>query len=64
MKSLINKLKSKVLTYLFKEWVEEEFDLETLALTRTMITMREAELKRMVDAANRIEFKGFREMYK
>jgi len=60
MRNIINKLKSKVLTRLFTEWVENEFDLETLKVSRTLITMRETELKRAIDMANRVEFKGFR----
>lgn len=64
MKSLTNKLKSKVLTYLFKEWVDTEFDLETLKLTKALITLRENELKRTLNKVTAVEFKGFREMYK
>jgi len=64
MKTLINKLKSKVLTYLFKEWVDDEYDLETLVLTRKLITLRENELKRAMDKITTTEFKGFREIYK
>ena len=31
---MIPKLKSKLLTYLFMDWVENEYDLETLNLTK------------------------------
>ena len=64
MKALINKLKSKVLTHLFKEWVDTEYDLETLKLTKALITLRENELKRALDKVTTVEFKGFREMSK
>ena len=37
---MITKLKSKLLTYLFKDWVKYEFDLETLELTNGMIDYR------------------------
>ena len=31
---MIAKLKSKLLTYLFQDWVKNEYDLETLELTK------------------------------
>ncbi len=40
----MKKIKSKILTYLFKDWVESEKDVETLLLTRDMITKRKNEL--------------------
>jgi hypothetical protein len=60
MKALINKLKSKVLTYLFKEWVENEFELETLEVAKTLIVLREKELKGVVDLVNRVKIKGYK----
>ena len=38
---MIQKLKSKILTYLFNDWVRTETDLETLRLTNTLIKQRE-----------------------
>lgn len=38
---MIQKLKSKLLTYLFNDWVRTETDLETLRLTNTLIKERE-----------------------
>ena len=38
---MIQKLKSKLLTYLFNDWVRTETDLETLRLTNTLIKQRE-----------------------
>lgn len=38
---MIQKLKAKLLTYLFNDWVRTETDLETLRLTNTLIKERE-----------------------
>lgn len=40
----MKKLKAKLLTYLFTDWVKTEKDVETLLLTRDMITRRKDEL--------------------
>ena len=37
---MFKKVKSKMLTYLFTDWVKNETDLETLLLTQTMIEDR------------------------
>jgi len=37
---LSKKIKSKMLTYLFNDWVKTEEDVETLNLTRMMIENR------------------------
>ena len=37
---LKKKIKSKILTYLFNDWVKTEEDIETLRLTKTMIENR------------------------
>ena len=42
---IIQKLKSRLLTKLFKEWVNDEYDLELLGMTKQLITIREDELK-------------------
>lgn len=44
MRDMIQKLKSKLLTYLFNDWVRTETDLETLRLTNTLIKEREIEV--------------------
>lgn len=41
---MIQKLKAKLLTYLFNDWVRTETDLETLRLTNTLIKEREIEV--------------------
>ena len=38
------KLKSKLLTYLFTDWVKNEVDVETLTMTRNMIEYRKNDL--------------------
>ena len=40
----MKKIKAKLLTYLFKDWVKSEKDVETLLFTRDMITKRKNEL--------------------
>jgi len=40
----MKKLKQKLLTYLFTDWVKTEKDVETLLLTRDMITKRKDEI--------------------
>jgi hypothetical protein len=56
---MIKKLKSNILTYLFKDWVENETDLETLQITKSMISRRENILVEDVDTCRTI-VKGFR----
>ena len=41
---MIKKLKSKLLTYLFKDWVMNETDLETLKVSKQFIRKREIEI--------------------
>ena len=57
---MINKIKSKMLTYLFKDWVANEYDLETLELTKGMIHNREVMLKTIIDKVNHKPIIGFR----
>ena len=57
---MIAKLKSKLLTYLFQDWVKNEYDLETLELTKGMIHNREIMLKTIIDKVNHKPIIGFR----
>ena len=41
---MIKRIKSKMLTYLFKDWVINETDLETLKVTKQFIRRREIEI--------------------
>ena len=56
---MIAKLKSKLLTYLFQDWVKNEYDLETLELTKGMIHNREVMLKTIIDKVNHKPIIGF-----
>tara|TARA_Y100001938_G_C7973238_1_gene370438 strand:- start:711 stop:896 length:186 start_codon:yes stop_codon:yes gene_type:complete len=58
---MINKIKSKLLTYLFTDWVKNEFDTETLGMARTMIENKEILIKTIIDTTNRVEIKGYRQ---
>jgi len=41
---MIKSIKSKLLTYLFKDWVKSETDVELLNLTSQMLKNREIEV--------------------
>jgi len=41
---MIKTIKSKLLTYLFKDWVNNETDLETLQVSKQFIRKREIEI--------------------
>ena len=41
---MFKKVKSKVLTYLFTDWVNTEKDVETLMLTKQLIDIRKNEI--------------------
>jgi 6-phosphogluconate dehydrogenase len=59
MKRLFQKLESKILTKLFTRWVDNEFDIELLQMTKSMIESRENELQLIVGYVNKKEIKGF-----
>ncbi len=60
IKTLLEKVESKILTKLFMRWVENEYDLETLALTKGMIHQKETEIKFLIDQANKTYITGFK----
>jgi hypothetical protein len=60
IKTLLNKVESKILTKLFMRWIDKEYDLETLALTKGMIHQKETEIKYMIDQANKTYITGFK----
>jgi hypothetical protein len=41
---MFKKVKSKILTYLFTDWVNNEKDVETLILTKQLIDIRKNEI--------------------
>ena len=59
IKNLIQKIESKILTKLFMRWVDKEYDLELLAMTRSLIQNKETEIKSIIDYANKVEIKGY-----
>jgi hypothetical protein len=60
IKTLLNKVESKILTKLFMRWIDKEYDLEILALTKGMIHQKETEIKYMIDQANKTYITGFK----
>lgn len=60
MKNLIQKIESKILTKLFMRWIDKEYDLELLAMTRSMIQNKETEIKSIIDLTNKVEIKGYK----
>ena len=61
VKNLIQKIESKILTKLFMRWVDNEYDLELLAMTRSLIQNKETEIKSIIDYTNKVEIKGFKQ---
>lgn len=60
IKNLIQKIESKILTKLFMRWVENEWDLELLQMTKGMIQQRETNLNDLLARATRVEIEGFK----
>ena len=60
IKTLLNKLESKILTKLFMRWVDNEYDLETLSLTKGLIHQKETEIKFAIDQANKTYVVGYK----
>jgi hypothetical protein len=54
------KFKSKLLTYLFTDWLYQEQDKELLEFTKEMITQREYELDGIDNPSGRTIIKGFK----
>jgi len=59
MRNILQKIESKILTKLFTRWVDGEYDLELLAMTRSLIEGREYEIKYMIDKINHKPINGF-----
>ena len=49
---MLGKIKSKLLTKLFIEWVNDEFDVETLEASKLMIQNRQDTVNTLADKAN------------
>lgn len=48
---MIERLKTKLLTKLFIDWVKHEFDVETLEASKVMIQQRQDTINTLVDQA-------------
>jgi len=60
MKQLLKKIESKILTKLFMRWVDDEWDLELIQMTKTLLQQRENTLTTLMHYGNRTEIKGFK----
>lgn len=58
---MISTIKSKLLTYLFTDWLNRVEDKELLGLTKVLITQRECELDGISNPTGRTIIKGFRQ---
>ena len=57
---MIDKIKSKLLTKLFVDWVNDEFDVELLEASKLMIQNRQDQVNFLAAKANPPEKIGFR----
>ena len=57
---MLGKIKSKLLTKLFIEWVNDEFDVELLETSKVMIQQRQDAVNTLADKANPPTPIGFR----
>ena len=57
---MIKKIKSHLLTRLFIEWVNDEFNVETLETSKLMIQQRQDNISSMIDKTNPPQPIGFR----
>lgn len=57
---MIDKIKSKLLTKLFIDWVNQEFDVELLEASKVMIQQRQDIVNTLTDKANPPSPIGFR----
>jgi len=58
--NMINAIKSKLLTYLFTDWLKKVEDKELLDLTKVMITQRESQLEGIDNPSGRTIIHGFK----
>ena len=49
---MLGKIKSKLLTKLFIEWVNDEFDVELLETSKVMLQQRQDVVNTLLDKAN------------
>ncbi len=56
---MLKKIKSKLLTKWFKEWVKDEFDIQTLDIAASMIQEQKVMILTMQDLKTNHTIKGF-----
>ena len=57
---MLDKIKSKLLTKLFVDWVNDEFDVELLEASKVMIQQRQDQVNYLVAKANPPAIIGFK----
>jgi hypothetical protein len=57
---MINIIKSKLLAYLFTDWLQQVEDKELLDITKVMITQRESQIDGIENPSGRTIIKGFK----
>ena len=57
---MLNIIKSKLLSYLFTDWLQQVEDKELLDITKVMITQRESQLDGIDNPSGRTIIKGFK----
>ena len=57
---MIDKIKSKLLTKLFIDWVNDEFDVELLEASKVMIQNRQDQVNYLAEKANPPATIGFK----
>lgn len=60
MKQFLKKVESKILTKLFMRWIDDEWDLELIQMTKSLLTERENKINTLLHFGNRVEIKGFK----
>ena len=60
IRKLIERVESKILTKLFLRWVRNEYDLELLELSKSMIVTQENKIKTILDGVGKVEVTGFK----
>mgnify|MGYP006421439065 CR=1 FL=1 len=60
IRKLIERVESKILTKLFLRWVRNEYDLELLELSKSMIVTQENKIKTILDGMGKVEVTGFK----
>jgi hypothetical protein len=60
-KWFIERIESNLLTWLFKRWIQKEYDVELMEFTRCMIYEREKNVKSMFNSLEKKPTIGFKQ---